>query len=84
MRWRRSAKAALAVAFGLAGTRPAYAAEPAKAAADWAKAQVVNILMTNFAIAPARLVLHRGTPYRLHFVNDGSGGQNFTSKYVFQ
>lgn len=79
-----SATAAFVLGLSMAGMRPAYTAEPATAAPDWAKAHVVTIVMTNFAFTPPRIVLSRGLPYRLHFVNNGSGGHNFASREFFQ
>lgn len=75
---------AVLVILSLAGIRPACAAGSANAAVDWAKAQVVTVAMTNFAFAPNRLILHRGTPYRLHLVNNGSGGHDFASRDFFR
>lgn len=79
-----NATAAIVVVLGVAGTRPAHTAELARPGPDWAKAQLVNIVLTNFAFTPARIVLYRGMPYRLHFVNNGSGGHNFASQAFFQ
>ncbi len=51
--------------------------------ADWSKAETVEIDLKNFAFSPASLHLKRGTAYRLHFVNQSSGGHDFTAKDFF-
>lgn len=65
---------------GLAMTasHPALAATPA-----WDQAEQVNIELSNFAFNPAALHLHQGRVYRLHFVNKGSGGHNFSARSFF-
>jgi plastocyanin len=56
----------------------AAAAQPAPSV-DWQKAQMVEVVMTNYAFTPKSLRLRRGVPYRLHFVNSGSSGHDFTA-----
>jgi uncharacterized cupredoxin-like copper-binding protein len=56
----------------------AAVAQPAPSA-DWQKAQVVEVVMTNYAFTPKSLRLRRGVPYRLHLVNSGSSGHDFTA-----
>ncbi|HYM17815.1 MAG TPA: cupredoxin domain-containing protein [Micropepsaceae bacterium] len=58
-------------------------AQPAANGVDWTKAQVIEITMSNFDFAPKTLQLKRNTPYRLHFVNNGSSDHNFASKELF-
>lgn len=53
---------------------PVYAAEQA------AKA---TITMTNFNFAPDDLHLHAGQRVTIHFVNNGSGGHDFTATEFF-
>jgi uncharacterized cupredoxin-like copper-binding protein len=60
-------------------------AQPAanNASVDWSKAQVVELTMTNYDFAPKMLQLRRNTPYRLHFINNGSSDHNFNSQELF-
>ena len=67
----------LACAIGL----PA-AAQPAPAP-DWSSAQTVEINLSNFAFSPSSLSLKQGVAYRLHFVNQASGGHDFSAKDFF-
>jgi uncharacterized cupredoxin-like copper-binding protein len=60
----------------------AAVAEPASSA-NWQKAQVVEVVMTNYAFTPKSFRLRRGVPYRLHFVNNGSSGHDFTAPEFF-
>lgn len=48
-----------------------------------AKPTTVEIVLSNFAFAPNNIALHAGQSYRLHFVNHGSGGHNFSAKEFF-
>ena len=65
----------LACAIGL----PA-AAQPAP---DWTAAQTIEIDLSHFAFSPASLTLKQGAAYRLHFVNQASGGHDFSAKDFF-
>jgi len=68
MRFALFAAAALAIAL------PVTAAEsPAK----------VTVTMANFSYAPAELHLHAGHSVTIHFVNEGSGGHDFTAEEFF-
>jgi plastocyanin len=49
----------------------------------WDKARRVNIVLSNFAFTPEVLQLNRGQAYRLHFVNQGSSGHNFSAPEFF-
>jgi len=60
------------------------AAQAQPSAIDWSTAQPVTVTLSNFAIAPDDLHLKAGQPYRLHFVNSGSGGHNFSAPAFFQ
>lgn len=62
---------------GVASTAPA-------ATPDWQQAEVVQITLSNFAFTPAALHLHKGQAYRLHFINEGSGGHNFSAPEFFK
>lgn len=74
---------ALAFATVLAACTGLARAEPAAPPADWSKAETVQIDLKNFAFSPASLHLKRGVAYRLHFVNQTSGGHDFTAKDFF-
>ncbi|SNT07000.1 Plastocyanin [Sphingomonas laterariae] len=56
---------------------------PARAATDWAAAERIDITLSNFAFTPVTMHLRAGQPYRLHFVNAGSGGHNFAAQDFF-
>jgi plastocyanin len=45
--------------------------------------QPVEIVLSNFEFAPKELHLRQGQSYRLHFVNSGSGGHNFSAPNFF-
>jgi uncharacterized cupredoxin-like copper-binding protein len=51
---------------------------------DWSKAQPIEIVMTNFTFMPKALQLRRDTPYRLHFVNNGSSDHSFDAPELFR
>ena len=51
---------------------------------DWQKAELIQVTLSNFAFTPSALHLHRGQPYQLHFVNEGSGGHNFSAPEFFK
>ena len=55
----------------------------AQPATDWSKAQVLEFTMTNFAFTPNVLRFQHGTVYRLHLVNNGSGGHSFAASDLF-
>jgi plastocyanin len=58
-------------------------AQAVAAPADWSKAETVEIDLKNFTFNPASLHLKRGAAYRLRFVNQSSGGHDFTAKDFF-
>lgn len=58
-------------------------AQPAANAIDWSKAETIEITMANYDFTPKTLQLKRNTPYRLHFVNNGSSDHSFASKELF-
>src|SRR3954465_8000965 len=47
------------------------------------RVQRVNVVLSNFAFTPQTLHLNRGRAYRLHFVNQGSDGHNFSAPEFF-
>ncbi|ALJ13803.1 cupredoxin domain-containing protein [Sphingopyxis macrogoltabida] len=55
-------------------------AAPALAADQAGKAEVV---MANFSFTPETLHLHGGQSVTIHFVNNGSGGHDFTAAEFF-
>lgn len=56
---------------------------PSSAQAPASEPQPVEIMLSNFAFAPKELHLRQGQSYRLHFVNSGSGGHNFSAPDFF-
>ena len=51
---------------------------------DWQKAELIQVTLSNFAFTPSALHLHKGQPYQLHFVNEGSSGHNFSAPQFFK
>lgn len=43
----------------------------------------VTVTLANFSFTPADLHLHAGQPVTIHFVNEGSGGHDFTAQEFF-
>lgn len=48
-----------------------------------ASAPRVEIVLANFSFTPSALHLKAGQPVTLHFVNQGSGGHNFSAPEFF-
>lgn len=46
---------------------------------DWARAQTVTVVATEYGFAPSRFTVRVGTPYRLHLENRGKELQEFTA-----
>lgn len=67
----------------LAVAAPPAGAAPSAAGIDWARAERVEVTLSNFAFAPRSLHLKAGQPYVLHFTNAGSGGHNFSAPEFF-
>jgi len=67
----------------LAGSLIGWGCAALAADADWSRAEPVEIELSNFAFKPADLHLRQGHAYRLHFVNRGSGGHNFSAPAFF-
>lgn len=59
------------------------AAQSTEAGIDWPNAKTIEVDMRSFGFDPAILLLQQGVPYRLHFVNQSSGGHDFTAKEFF-
>jgi plastocyanin len=53
-------------------------------AADGAAPQRVEIVLANFSFTPASLKLSNGEKVTLHFVNQGSGGHNYSAPEFFK
>jgi uncharacterized cupredoxin-like copper-binding protein len=70
---------ALAAAGVLVVARLGVAAPPI----DWSRAQPVEVRMIEYAFVPNALRLHVGVPYRLHLVNAGKEGHDFTAADFF-
>jgi plastocyanin len=51
---------------------------------DWSKAQTVELRMIEYQFIPDQLTLRHGQPYRLHVVNAGKEGHDFTAPEFFQ
>lgn len=73
--------AALGALFSLSFVTAAGAEDAV--APDWSKAETVQIVMTEYAFSPQSLHLKHGVPYRLHFVNNGARGHDFSSAAFF-
>lgn len=54
------------------------------AAADWSKAQTVEVTLSDYAFTPGALTFEAGKPYRLLLRNQGSSTHTFTSLGFFQ
>lgn len=63
----------LFAALTLAIVAPATAQAPAK----------VAVAMANFDYTPSHIALHAGQSVTIHFVNNGSGGHDFTAEEFF-
>ena len=50
---------------------------------DWSRAEAVDVRMVEYAFIPKALRLHRDVPYRLHLVNAGKEGHDFTAGDFF-
>lgn len=50
---------------------------------DWNASERAEVTMLNFAFVPSSLRLRFGHFYRMHFMNPGSGGHDFTAPAFF-
>ncbi|HZK91258.1 MAG TPA: cupredoxin domain-containing protein [Stellaceae bacterium] len=53
-------------------------------AADWAKAQRVAVVTTEYKFTPNSLTFHKGAAYRLHIDNKGKETHEFTAPDFFK
>ena len=87
---RTAAAIALAV-WGAAGCAPSRAPQPAgppggeaaAAAADWGRAERVEVVMDEYAFRPSRIALRQGQPTLLRVVNRGARSHDFTAPAFF-
>src|SRR3954467_2944755 len=54
------------------------------AAVDWAAARPVEIVLADFSFTPETLLLEEERPYRLRFLNQGSGTHDFSAPDFFR
>jgi uncharacterized cupredoxin-like copper-binding protein len=50
---------------------------------DWSRAEAVEVRMVEYAFVPNELRLRHGVPHRLHLVNAGKEGHDFTADDFF-
>jgi uncharacterized cupredoxin-like copper-binding protein len=77
---RACSAVALFAGFLVAGAAPATG-QPA--AADWSKAQTVQVGMADFDFTPKTLMFHANTPYRLRLTNGAGHGHSFDAPEFF-
>lgn len=58
-------------------------AQPAATPPSLANAKEVDVVLADFDYTPKELRLQHGQAYRLHLVNQGSGGHNFSAPDFF-
>jgi uncharacterized cupredoxin-like copper-binding protein len=63
----------------LGGVAPTLAEE-----IDWAKAETVTVVMTEYRFDPEHLAFRHGVPYRLHLENPGKELHEFTAARFFK
>lgn len=51
---------------------------------DWAKAERVTVVMTEYEFKPSALTFRHGVPYRLHLENQGKELHEFTAAAFFK
>jgi uncharacterized cupredoxin-like copper-binding protein len=52
-------------------------------APDWGTAHEIDVHLSNFHFTPDKIQLQHGQAYRLHLVNEASGGHNFDAGAFF-
>jgi uncharacterized cupredoxin-like copper-binding protein len=67
----------------MAATLVAARHSSAAAPADWSRAEGVDVRMVEYEFIPSALRLRREAPYRLHLVNAGKEGHDFTAGAFF-
>ena len=75
----RLAPLALLCGFAVLAAAAARAAE-----VDWAKAELVTVVMTEYEFKPSALTFRHGVPYRLQLVNQGKELHEFTAPAFFK
>jgi uncharacterized cupredoxin-like copper-binding protein len=70
---------AMTAAVALVAARHGSAAAPV----DWSRAEAVDVRMVEYEFIPSALRLRRGVPYRLHLINAGKEGHDFTAGAFF-
>ncbi len=53
-------------------------------AADWSKAQVVEVDLANYSFAPSNLSFQHDQPYQLHLINKSDHTHTFSSDTFFK
>lgn len=51
--------------------------------ADEARVQEIMVALSNFRFTPAMLTLQHGRTYKMHLVNNASGGHDFVAREFF-
>lgn len=57
--------------------------QPLPPSVNWAQAQTLDVILSDFDYDPATIELAQGRPYRIRFINQGSGGHDFTAPAFF-
>jgi uncharacterized cupredoxin-like copper-binding protein len=76
------ASASVALAIGTFCIRASSADTAANV--DWSKAEVVNVITTEYTFTPSQLRFRRGVAYRLHLENPGNEMHELTSPTFFK
>jgi plastocyanin len=69
---------AIVAVIGLCDSSLAATRTPARS-----RVQAVTIILSDYAFTPRDILLHHGQAYQLRFVNQGSGGHNFSAPEFF-
>ena len=56
----------------------------APGAVDWSAAAPIDIVLSDFDISPETILLKAGQPWRLRFINRGSGTHDFSAPSFFR
>lgn len=49
----------------------------------WSGARLLTLNLSSFRFEPSEILLEHGMPYRLHLVNNASGGHDFAAREFF-
>jgi uncharacterized cupredoxin-like copper-binding protein len=52
-------------------------------APDWGTAHEIDVHLSNFKFTPDTIQMRHGEAYRLHLINEASGGHNFDASQFF-